>query len=82
MGMTAVLLSSRVKKIDFKNKEINGKLKTVFYAESKCFPETGRMCIQWGHSFLELGDKFEAQGKITPDGTFIVWSVMRFKNGY
>ena len=35
----AVLVHSKVLKIELQNQEINGKLKTVFYCESKAFPE-------------------------------------------
>ncbi len=79
MAMTAVSFSSEVIKIDYQNKEINDKLKTVFYAKSKSFPDTGRMCIQWGPSCIEVNDKFDAQGKLTPEGAFIVWSILRHK---
>ena len=74
----AVLISSVVTKIEIQNVEIKDKFKTVFYCESKAKPE-GRMCVQWGRSSVKVGDKFEAKGRITEDGTFLVWSLMIFQ---
>lgn len=71
----AVLVASKVVKIEMQNQEINGKLKTVFYCESKSIPE-GRMCVQWGRTNIQVGDEFQAKGRLTPEGIFIVWSLM------
>ena len=71
----AVLVRSKILKIELQNQEINGKLKTVFYCESKAIPE-GRMCVHWGRTNIQVSDEFEAKGRLTPEGTFIVWSLM------
>lgn len=76
----AILITSVVKKIELQNVEINEKLKTVFYCESNTIPE-GRLCITWGRTNLEIGDKFQAKGRITENGTFLIWSMLRFKKG-
>lgn len=74
----AILVTSTVKKIELQNVEINEKLKTVFYCDSKIIPE-GRLCIAWGRMNLEVGDTFQAKGRITSDGTFLIWSILRFQ---
>lgn len=74
----AILVTSTVKKIELQNVEMNEKLKTVFYCESNTIPN-GRLCIAWGRMNLEVGDKFQAKGRITPDGTFLIWSILRFQ---
>lgn len=71
----AVLVHSKILKIELQNQEINGKLKTVFYCESKAFPE-GRMCVHWGRTNIQVGDEFQAKGRLTPEGIFVVWSLM------
>ena len=71
----AMIVASKVLKIEMQNQEMNGKLKTVFYCESQTKPE-GRMCVQWGKTNIQVGDEFQAKGRLTPEGTFIVWSLM------
>ena len=75
----AILVTSTVKKIELQNVEVNEKLKTVFYCESNQLPE-GRLCIAWGRTNIDVGSRFQAKGRLLPDGTFLVWSMLRFKD--
>ena len=75
----AMIVDSIVKKIELLNAEVNNKLKTVFYCESKDLPD-GRLCITWGRTNIEVGSRFQAKGRLLPDGTFLVWSMLRFNN--
>lgn len=81
----AMIVESIITKIDFQNKEINGKLKTVFYCRSYLCPDgDGRMCILWGYNTLSVGDRIQMKGRfisnnaINPEGrnVFIAWSAM------
>ena len=74
----AIIVNSTVKKIELQNVEINEKLKTVFYCESEILQE-GRLCILWGRTSIKVGDKFQAKGRLTPDGTLLIWDLLRFK---
>lgn len=75
----AIMIVSTVKKIELLNVEVNDKLKTVFYCESNQLPE-GRLCIAWGRTNIDVGSRFQAKGRLLPDGTFLVWSMLRFKD--
>lgn len=75
----AMMVVSTVKKIELQNVEVNDKLKTVFYCESTQLPE-GRLCIAWGRTNIDVGSRFQAKGRLLPDGTFLVWSMLRFKD--
>ena len=75
----AIIVVSTVKKIELQNVEVNEKLKTVFYCESNQLPE-GRLCIAWGRTNIDVGSRFQAKGRLLPDGTFLVWSMLRFKD--
>ena len=81
----ATIVESTVTKIDFQNKEINGKLKTVFYCKSYLCPDgDGRMCITWQRNTIQIGDKVAMKGRFigneseNPEerNVFIAWSVM------
>ena len=73
----AILLTSTVQRIEVQNIEINGKFKTVFYCKSNDKPE-GQLCIVWGRTTFRAGSRFDAKGRFTPEGTFLVWSMMHF----
>ena len=73
----AILLTSTVQRIEVQNIEINGKFKTVFYCKSHDKPE-GQSCVYWGRTTFKAGSRFNAKGRFTPDGTFLVWSMMHF----
>lgn len=75
----AMIITSKVVGIEQQNCEIRGKVKNVFFLESKVYPETGRMCIMWGYTSFNVGDLLQCKGRITPDGTFLVWSLMILK---
>ena len=74
----AILVTSTVKKIELQNVEINEKLKTVFYCDSNTIP-AGRLCIVWGRTALEVGDEFQAKGRLNTDGTFFNMVYAAFK---
>ena len=69
----AVLVKTKVNKIDFINQLVKDKYKSVFYCPSYIEPE-GRRCIYWGRITLEAGDEVEMKGRLS-DGTFLVWSL-------
>lgn len=70
----AVFVEATINKIDFINQEINDKLKSVFYCPSYLCPE-GRMCIYWGRTSIQVGDKVLMKGRFV-DGTFLVWQLL------
>ena len=81
----ATIVESIVTKIDFQNKEINGKLKTVFYCKSYLCPDgDGRMCILWEYNTIKTGDKVQMKGRFVGNeatnpeerNVFIAWSAM------
>jgi len=83
----AMIIESVVTKIDFRNREINGKRKTVFYCKSYLCPE-GRMCITWKYNTIAIGDTVQMKGRFiksdetdNPDykNVFIAWSVLIIK---
>ena len=75
----ALILTSTIERIEVQNVEINGKFKTVFYCKSNDKPE-GQLCIVWGRTTFKVGSRFNAKGRLTPDGTFLVWSILHFKD--
>ena len=80
----AILITSRIVAIEQQNELIGENFKNVFYIESKQLPETGRMCVLWGRSSFNVGDKIQSKGRINEQGTFLAWSLMileRAKNG-
>lgn len=81
----ATIVESTVTKIDYQNKIINGKLKTVFYCKSYLCPDgDGRMCILWGYNTIQEGDQIVMKGRFAgsestnPEerNVFLAWSVM------
>jgi hypothetical protein len=70
----AVIVEATVCKIELQNEIINDKYKTVFYCPSYEKPE-GRMCIVWGRTTFQVGDKVKMTGRFN-DGVFLVWSLL------
>jgi len=72
----AVLVKSTIIRFEYRNKEINNRLKNVFYIESKSYPENGRMCVLWGRCCANAGDEVECKGRINEQGVFLCWSMI------
>lgn len=75
----AIIYDSVVQKIDYKNQEVNEKLKNCFYVKSENKPE-GVMCILWGRSSINVGDYISMKGRLK-DGVFLAWSLQILKRG-
>lgn len=84
----ATIVESTITKIDYQNKIINGKLKTVFYCKSYLCPDgDGRMCILWGYNTLQVGDRIQMKGRFADNNSanpeernvFLAWSAMIIK---
>lgn len=69
----ACLIESEILRFEERNLIQKDKWKNVFYCKSKN-PE-GRMCVYWGRTIAEVGDKVEMKGRFKDD-IFIVWSMM------
>ena len=82
----AMIVEAIVTKIDYQNKIINGKLKTVFYCRSYLCPDgEGRMCIYWDYNKIQVGDTVQMKGRFISSGetenpdlknVFLVWSLL------
>ena len=70
----AISVTAKIIKIELQNEPINDKFKTVFYVESKKYPE-GRMCVIWGRTTFSVGDEINMTGRIS-DGVFLVWTYL------
>jgi len=68
------IVESTILKIDYKNKLVGSRYKTVFYCPSQLCPE-GRMCVVWGNTSIETGDSITMKGRYL-DGVFLVWSIL------
>lgn len=66
-----ICVASKVLRFEVQNQEINEKLKTVFYCESKTQPE-GRMCVIWGRTTFKAGDEITMTGRLK-NKVFLVW---------
>lgn len=75
----AMIYESIVTKIEVQNQEIGERIKNVFYVKSNVLPE-GRMCILWGRTNFNVGDKLAMKGRMNNDGVFLVWSHMIHRN--
>ena len=69
----ATLAEGIINKIEYKNLLVNEKYKSVFYVPSYLCPQ-GRMCVFWGYTTINTGDKVEMKGRFS-DGVFLVWSL-------
>lgn len=57
----------------------DGRTKTCFRCKSTKKPE-GILCVYWKKISAQVGDLVNMKGRMTPDGTFIVWD-MQILNG-
>lgn len=70
----AVMITTKILKVELQNFEVNKKYKTVFYCPSYEKPE-GRMCIVWGRTTFNAGDEITMTGRFN-DGVFLVWKYL------
>lgn len=74
----AMIIESEVLEIIEKNKVCNNRFKNVFTCRSS--KGTPRMCVLWGQSNIEEGNKVEMKGRLNGD-VFLCWSLY-IKDGY
>lgn len=72
----AILITSTVVSIEYKNADVGERIKNVFYLKSKHYPKKGRMCVLWGRCNANVGDEVMCKGRINEQGTFLIWSLM------
>ncbi len=76
-----VLNRTKILKIEFQNKLINDKFKTVFYCKSKDNPN-GRLCVAWERTNFSEGDFIEMKGWMKNDVFIVESHIFTKQNGH